>query len=423
MATNADVIKEFLVALGVKIDEAGFKKFDGVIAQTTRHAATLGAVVLATAASIEAFVTKVAHQMEALYYVSQRTGSAVENLQAFEYAAQQIGLSADDARGAVEGLAMAMKTDPGKIGLLNALGIKTQGRDAMSILNDLTARLKKMPTWLAVQYGQELGINPTTLIQMMNNWGQVTKASAQYRRELKAAGIDSKKLATDSKDFANELRTLEGLIDIVGQQIEKRFLPSSKTMIRYMEEGVKWFIKLDTATNGWSTTLSTVGVTALGAWIAKAVLIGPIIKAMASDLTSTAKFFLGIATSMTAIVAAITALTAYGFYKVATDDKYRTTVGEGQLDTERMEAESGGQILSFAWDKLSALMPKSDNLTPSMEGPFVFGPHPPAAQSGGIIINQTNNISLPAGSSTTAMENTLNRTNGDLVRNLGGAVR
>ncbi len=55
---NAETLKDFLISLGFKVDEAGARKFDAVVAGTTLKAIELGVKVEAAALSVVAFTAK-----------------------------------------------------------------------------------------------------------------------------------------------------------------------------------------------------------------------------------------------------------------------------------------------------------------------------------------------------------------------------
>src|SRR5690348_12032764 len=99
---SADVIKEFLVGLGYKVDEAGQRKFVDGVNNASKDVLKLGVAAIAAATAVTAAVTKIASGLEDLYYASQRTRASAENIQAYGYAVSQMGSSADAARGSLE---------------------------------------------------------------------------------------------------------------------------------------------------------------------------------------------------------------------------------------------------------------------------------------------------------------------------------
>lgn len=214
MAASADVIKEFLVGLGFKVDEKGQKRFVDTIGAATVQAVALGAATTAAATAVVAGVARISDSLEQLYFVSQRNKTSVESIQALDFAARQFGAG---AREAVESLGRFMRSSPGAASFLHGLGVQTQSangklRDTGDILNDLGARLKEMPYYRAKAYADFLGIGERTLMALQQGLGEF---STQYRDMLRAAALDSDKAAKSAHSFMVELRTLGAAADIL----------------------------------------------------------------------------------------------------------------------------------------------------------------------------------------------------------------
>src|SRR5260363_269286 len=101
----------------------GQAKFVDTVASMTVNAVKLGTAITAASASVTAGVAKIASGLESLHFASQRTRASVENIQAFGFAAAQMGGSAEGARASLEHLARLMRTNPGASGLLRRLGV------------------------------------------------------------------------------------------------------------------------------------------------------------------------------------------------------------------------------------------------------------------------------------------------------------
>ena len=96
MASSSDILREYLVALGWKIDEKGAKKFDRVIQGTEKAANALTKQLFAVGAATTAMVASFAYNMEKLYYASKRTKASVGNIQALS---GEDGRNVGDAQG------------------------------------------------------------------------------------------------------------------------------------------------------------------------------------------------------------------------------------------------------------------------------------------------------------------------------------
>ncbi|HBU2832585.1 lytic transglycosylase domain-containing protein [Klebsiella variicola] len=207
---NAETLKDFLISLGFKVDEAGARKFDAIVAGTTLKAIELGVKVEAAALSVVAFTAKIASGLDDLYWASQRTGATVEGIKQIGYAVSQVGGSVDGARGSLENLARFMRNNPGAEGFLNRLGVQTRDasgnmRDMATIFTGVGQRLSSMPYYRANQYAEMLGLDENTLMAMRRGIGQF---SGEYTAMAKAIGYNADVAAVSSNKFMTSLRSL-----------------------------------------------------------------------------------------------------------------------------------------------------------------------------------------------------------------------
>lgn len=258
---NAETLKDFLISLGFKADEAGARKFDAVVAGTTLKAIELGVKVEAAALSVVAFTAKIASGLDDLYWASQRTGATVEGIKQIGYAVSQVGGSVDWARGSLENLARFMRNNPGAEGFLNRLGVQTRDasgnmRDMATIFTGVGQRLSSMPYYRANQYAQMLGIDENTLMAMRRGIGEYM---GQYNAMKKAIGFNPEQAAAASNRFMTSLRSLgemagmardkigssladglTGSLDRLRRQIMENF-PKIEGAITAGVKGVLWF--------------------------------------------------------------------------------------------------------------------------------------------------------------------------------------
>ncbi|CAJ0719379.1 hypothetical protein LMG6871_02826 [Ralstonia edaphis] len=240
MASNVDTIREFLVGLGFKVDETGQKRFVEGVENATVKVVKLGAAVATTAAAVVAGVAKIADQMEGLYFASLRTKATVENIQALDFAAGQMGSTAEAALGSLESLARFMRNSPGSEGLLHSIGVQTRDangalRDTTEIMGDLGARFAQMPYYLSHAYAQALGIDEKTLMAMREGMGQF---SDEYKEMLAKAGMDSQEAAKSSHEFMNEVRSLGAAFVILGQKVAATLTGKLAGDLRRFRDGV-----------------------------------------------------------------------------------------------------------------------------------------------------------------------------------------
>ncbi|EOY4401229.1 transglycosylase SLT domain-containing protein [Klebsiella michiganensis] len=257
---NAETLKDFLISLGFKVDDAGAKKFDAIVTGATLKAIELGTKVELAAASVVAFTAKVSSSLDNLYWASQRTGATVEGIKRIGFAVSQMGGSVDAARGSLESLAQFIRTSPGAEGFLNRLGVQTRDasgnmRDMATIFTGVGQRLSSMPYYRANQYAQMLGMDENTLLAMRRGIGEYM---GQYNAMKKAIGFNPEQAAAASNRFMTSLRSfgemagmardkigsnlaggLAGAIDNLRRQILDNF-PKIERTINAVVKGILW---------------------------------------------------------------------------------------------------------------------------------------------------------------------------------------
>ncbi|TJZ75579.1 mannosyl-glycoprotein endo-beta-N-acetylglucosamidase [Chitiniphilus eburneus] len=286
---DQSIIKEFLVALGFQVDEKSLKRFTGGIEDATKNVTKLVTVITGAALTVSAGVAAFASNLESLYFASQRVGASATNIKAMEYAARNLGVSSDEARGSLEGLARFMRNNPAGESYLQSLGVQTRDvngklRDTSDLMIDLGRQFAKMPQYLANQYGPILGISENMILALRN--GEFARYMEDFRKKAATSGMD--KAAADAHQYMVKLRALGAQFEQLGIKVEGALLAKAgpgmdrfaawfekngdmiadriaevlALLLRLLEEGapillqlLDWFVKLDKATDGWSTKI------------------------------------------------------------------------------------------------------------------------------------------------------------------------
>ena len=245
---SSEVIKEFLIALGVDVKQSEVKKFDDFIRSTSKRMVEFAQVAAATAVEVQASVTLIADQFEKLYYSSQRTRTSVGAIQSLQFGAQQVGVSAEAATAALEKMARAVQLQPGLGGLLANLGVDPNQKDKTEQMLQLVERLGKMPAYIGSQYAGMLGIDDRTFQMLALQAKEVRASREEYRKFATEAGMDPDKLAHDSREFMNETRRLEAVLMLFGMQVESSLLP----IVKRFTEALTYLQNLINGMNKWA---------------------------------------------------------------------------------------------------------------------------------------------------------------------------
>lgn len=226
MAAEQDIIREFLVSLGFKIDRTGLDTFVKTIT--------------AASSAVLASVTAIEDNLERLYFASQRTKASAENIRAFGFALGQMGSSASAALESIENLARFMRNSPGASGLIQSIGVQTRNangelRDTSDILRDLGKQFANMPYYRANAYAQALGIDERSLMAMRQGLGDF---GDEYRGMLARAGLNLDDATKKSHQFMVETRTLGSAFAILGTKISSSLSEQLTAYIRRFREGL-----------------------------------------------------------------------------------------------------------------------------------------------------------------------------------------
>lgn len=226
MADQSAILREYLVALGFVIDEGGADKVDKTITKMDKRVTNLAKGIIAVGAATKAMVTVFAYQMEKLYYSSLRAEASADKLASVDYAWRQLGGSGDAMKSTIEGMASALRQNPGLVAMLENMGIKTQGRDRVDVFRDLVRELNKMPHYIAAQYAKMFGINPDDLYVLQKHMDDFDAFQKQRQDMAKELGVDMEEATRAGKAYAQTLREMWERVGILSNAISIKLLPA-----------------------------------------------------------------------------------------------------------------------------------------------------------------------------------------------------
>lgn len=254
--SDVSILREFLVAVGFKVDGAQYKKMEASLKKVIKAVEAVGAAVAVAVAAVKVGVEDMAQELEELYFASQRIGSSVQDIKAFGYAVSQMGGNAKAAQASLENLAEAIRSNPSMEGLLNGMGVRTREgngdlRGRVEIMRDLARQLQGMDYRIAKQRAAQLGVDTNTLQAMRR--GDLDGYMSKYGDMAKSADLD--KAAAGAHDFMIAMRELGAQFELVGFIVAARWAPVIKVVVGLLSSLGAIMQKLDKWTDGWSTRL------------------------------------------------------------------------------------------------------------------------------------------------------------------------
>ncbi len=254
MAGTSEVLQEYLVKLGFKVDQGELKKFQDSLGLVGKRVMGVGLAVAGVVAGVEAAAAAFAYSMRKVYFDSQLAQSSVKNLQSLEYAGKQVGISAESMGSAIHSMAQAFRLNPGMKGLVESFGIKVEGRDVSDVMTDYVRALNQMPEFQATQFAGMFGMDPDTYHMMREHMGELIAKQQQMKQTYQDLGVDMDKAAKESKDYADSLDNLKMHFGALETTVLSKTLPAFKTFSAV----------LNVALDDLNTHISKVGV--LKAW-------------------------------------------------------------------------------------------------------------------------------------------------------------
>lgn len=180
MATDTNILREFLVTLGFKVENA--EKFKESIESATKLIGQLGTAIEAIGTLGLKGLNKTADSLVNIKYLSQQlSGTPMQSIIAFNYALGRSGISAEEAMGQLKSFSMAVMNSPGLLPALTGYGVSTTDatgkmRDMTQILYDFGKWAKRSNESLGSQFqafnvGEQLGLSKEAVLALERNPG------------------------------------------------------------------------------------------------------------------------------------------------------------------------------------------------------------------------------------------------------------
>ncbi len=241
----SEVIREYLFKLGYSVDKTTEKKTNESMFSATLKANVLAKALEKVATAAVVMVKQFGAQMDALYHASRRADSSANNLQALEYAAERVGLQGGRLTDILGGLNDALQLDPGKKGMIEAMGIDT-AQDKAAVLVQLMEKLFSMNDTIGAKFaGDLLGMSQQEYLQLKRNRAEFYKAVEDKQRAQKDSGVDMDKAAEAGHRYANALRNitdrLAALRDMLSIQLVGPFESVTKVIETSLERMTRIF--------------------------------------------------------------------------------------------------------------------------------------------------------------------------------------
>lgn len=231
---NGETIKQFLVGLGFKVDDAGMKKFEGGIKSATVAVAAIGTAAVAATGALVHFVSGVAKDLDVVSDLAIRTGATAQEI-------MELGYAASLTDGSVEAVARSMDelsrvTGEAAMGMgeglkvFQTLGIQLKDENETlkstgALMREIGQSIKDLDRAQQIAILRKLGIDPTMLGALTSDIGALTD---EFNKMFDDLGVDINQSAQLSSDFQDSMGRLTFIFDSLKKAIALKFMPQLK---------------------------------------------------------------------------------------------------------------------------------------------------------------------------------------------------
>jgi hypothetical protein len=219
---DSNVIQEFFAELGFRVDRNSLKGFSDALKGGATQAVAFGNLWSDAAKEavkgikdIVSGTFEMAQRLDQLYFASRRVSDTATNISALKYAFEQVGLSAQQAQGAIESV-QNMRTLYGKDFYRNIfMGAGLTGRETDA------ETVTKLMTYLRSQYVKGGSAAQTAEVLRRTYFSQYSqadimqydparaaRAQREYNETLKEFGVNQNQATQNAHDLEDAIRSL-----------------------------------------------------------------------------------------------------------------------------------------------------------------------------------------------------------------------
>lgn len=271
---SGDVIKEFLVGLGFKVDESSMSGFTSGIGKATLAVSTIGVAAVAGAGAIQHFVTGIAEEFDKISDLSARVNETAEAIMQMGYVASQTDSSVEAVASSLDGLnrtagEAVMGLGRGKA-VFEQLGISVKDQNGKlkqtgALMGEIGEKIKGMEKGQQLAVLSKLGIDPTMVAMLTTD---VSALKAEFDGMFEAAGINASEAASASSDFMDSVGKLSFVLDTVRKAVGLKFMGQLKNGIdalrKFLAENMPRIINAITPIIGFVLRIAEAFITIAG---------------------------------------------------------------------------------------------------------------------------------------------------------------
>jgi len=236
---STEVLQEFLIKLGYKVDTVSDNRFSASITKMNKGVIGVGAAVVGMAFLAQKSMRDFASEMENLKYTSQLASSSANSINNASRAMEQFGFKPGQIEGILEGFAGMIAASPGLEAMMKSMGVALSPDKAKEFFN-VMRKLEAMPEPVAIRTAAEFGVDISSYRLIRGHLGEISAKWKEIDAANKKVGNNLDQQAQKGREFNRVLSDIENQIDaistkLLGVSIEKFGLRWVHTMKQELE--------------------------------------------------------------------------------------------------------------------------------------------------------------------------------------------
>lgn len=225
---NGQVVKEFLVSLGLETE--GAQEFESQVGKASIIVAGLGTAVFAATGLLFGFTKAIAEYYDNLGDMADRTDIAVDAIEEFGYIATMTGSDVAAANSSLEAFSRTAGDAANGMGkgqkVFEQLGISVKAangdiKDTTALLGEVGEKIKDMDRGQQIAILGRLGVDKTLIGALTSD---VSGLRDEFHSLYSAVGLDSAKAAEKSGAFMDAMDRLGFVLSTVGRALAVNFM-------------------------------------------------------------------------------------------------------------------------------------------------------------------------------------------------------
>ena len=234
--------QELTTILNTKLDSKALSNIDKLkqgLQQVTAAAQKVSLAVAAVGTSLFAMAKLAGDNAVQLQKLSETSGMSTEALQEIVYACESVGVSFQSVSGDLSKLQGELSNPiPGKVNeglyLLGISATDSSGKmkDSMQVLTDVSAKISKMSTQKAMDYGKKIGISEDTVRLLMKGKDGI---EALRKESVKMGAVVPQKAVNGLAEFSKSMNQLK----MISRSMANTFLGLLAPALNKIVQGYK----------------------------------------------------------------------------------------------------------------------------------------------------------------------------------------